>query len=120
MRNKIIISITIFLIVLLIPTLLYADNKPIPFPDLVIKNILDQIKDLREMIENIEVENTTIVKNEFSVEYASCTDGPWTKESYPESRYRRTGYTYNGITTYLVEEIIYCWNDEHTFMFIAK
>lgn len=120
MRNKIIISIAIFLIVLLIPTLLYADNKPIPFTDLVIKNILDQIKDLREMIADIEVENTTIIKNPVSVEYASHTDGPWTKESYPESHYRRTGYTYNGITTYVVEEIQYCWNDENTMMFIAK
>ena len=120
MRRKIIISIAIFLAVLIIPALLYADNKPISFNDLIIKNILDQIKELREVIEDIDVENTIIVKNEFIVEYAQSTDGPWTKESYPESKFRRTGYTYNGITTYVVEEISYCWNNGHTFMFIAK
>jgi len=82
-----------------------SDKEPIVFPQKS-DTIINEITEVTEII------------NPVIVEYAENTDGPWTKESYPESRYRRTGYTYNGITTYVVEEISYCWNDDHTMMFI--
>jgi len=62
--------------------------------------------------------NTTVIENSFIVEYAVHTDGPWTKNSYTDTKYRRTGYTYEGITTYVVEPIKFVWSDDNTMMFI--
>jgi hypothetical protein len=145
---KIKIFIITLLVILLIPATLYAEPTDEDIGELQsqisqLKHTFDivfcRLDVLLEMIldtensdpiilpeksdtiinEITEVTETKII-NPVIVEYAQSTDGPWTKESYPESRYRRTGYTYNGITTYVVEEISYCWNDEHTMMFIAK
>jgi hypothetical protein len=62
--------------------------------------------------------NTTVIESSFIVEYAVHTDGPWTKNSYTDTKYRRTGYTYEGITTYVVEPIKFVWSDDNTMMFI--
>ena len=147
MKHKLILSLVIFLTVLMLPTYLYADVTDEDIGQLQsqiseLKHTFDivfcRLDVLLEMIldlsdnqpislpeksgtiinEVTEITEVTEIINPVIVEYAETTDGIWTKESYPESQYRRTGYTYNGITTYVVEQISYCWNDDHTMMFI--
>jgi hypothetical protein len=131
MKDKIKISLIVFLAVLLFATPLYADTAIDKVNKLEFK--VDQLLRLIEvntakidllfkMVLGIKPEvnyyEETNITNTVIVEYAPHTDGPWTYQSYPESQYRRTGHTYNGITTYVVEKIKYCWDDGHTYMFI--
>jgi len=126
---KKIIFIMVLIAVLIIPSLIYA----IPYDRDSLENqvssiwiilksharIIDQLRNIDPTIIN-EGDIVNITQNNMVVEYAPQTDGPWTKESFINSGYRRTGYTYDGITTYVVEEIQFCWSDDNTMMFIKK
>jgi len=128
MKKVIIILLIVMLVIFFAPSLVFADSgdgRVLPAIWAALCKQSVEIAELKQAIKSINPkiinEGDTIIKSDnWIVEYAPNTDGEWTKESYPTTKYRRTGYTYNGITTYVVEEIQYCWNDDHTTMFIEK
>ena len=133
MKKLVIIILVIFIVgMFFIPQMLSGDN-PEHFDDknsienqvssiwVILKHQARLINQLRNVDSTTVInEGDTIIQNNIIVEYAPHTNGVWSEKSYITSKYRRTGYTYEGITTYVVEKISFCWNDENTMMFIVK